>query len=142
MNFQRYIVSLSIAVCALLSIAACSRTFAIKPSGQLGGAVIFSLYDYVPSSGFKLTPVALPVTYLYVLEKVNAGSKPAVVWEIRGSEKLQHIEYGRKYRGFDVLVPAKPLSSKSEYVVRAFARDRSGGITGFLFDSAGNVVED
>jgi hypothetical protein len=123
-----------------LVLVACSGVFVIKPTGRLGGPVIFHFYQAPEGS----KPLRVKMTEFVVQEK-SASSVWTTVWELQGMQDVNVIAYADKVDGLLEVVAASSLNPQSKY--RVFAREKSViGPPGystvhFAFDTAGNVVE-
>jgi len=96
-----------------LTLLSCSRTFTIKPEGNVHESIEFTFYR-------NDELVELRVVEFVVQREAPDGSW-SVVWELQGEEDLSSVEYGQEYEGLAIVVPPEPLQPKSRY--RALASE-------------------
>jgi hypothetical protein len=119
-----------------LTLLSCSRTFTIKPEGNVHESIEFTFYR-------NDEPVELRVVEFVVQREAPDGSW-SVVWELQGEEDLNSIEYGKEYEGLSIVVPPEPLQPKSRY--RALASElawptpKGHSAVAFSFDESGNAT--
>jgi hypothetical protein len=119
-----------------LTLLSCSRTFTIKPEGNVHESIEFGFYR-------NDEPVELRVVEFVVQREAPDGSW-SVVWELQGEEDLGSIEYGKEYEGLAIVVPPEPLQPKARY--RALASElawpnpKGHSAVAFSFDERGSVT--
>ena len=117
-------------------------------TGNLIEGVVFSFYEH--ETGENGEPVDLWVTELTVweLEPDKLREPRAIVWQIRGGQRLRSIEYGAEYIGLEELVPAQRLRSGARYEVRVqdsgnwLSTIPGSGMDVFGVDEGGQVTPD
>jgi len=119
-----------------LTLLSCSRTFTIKPEGNVHESIEFTFYR-------NDELVELRVVEFVVQREAPDGSW-SVVWELQGEEDLSSVEYGQEYEGLAIVVPPEPLQPKSRY--RALASElawpnpKGHSAVAFSFDESGNAT--
>lgn len=140
-NIKRILTVLSVFILSL-GITSCVYNFYINATGSLDQAIEFRFYE----SANDKKPISFDILKVYVQEKVPNSDEWSMVWHLSGSQSLNVIEYGKKYKKLDEIVPAKKLLKNTQY--RLFLSGtkwpKSGvgdaGIN-FYFDDTGKLVK-
>ena len=80
----------------------------------------------------------------FVVQREEPDGRWAVIWELRGEQRLSEIGYGEQYEGLTIVVPPASLSRGARY--RALASEltwpspEGHSAVAFSFDEGGNVV--
>ena len=108
----------AIGILIVLILAACSRSFFIKPVGHLDDSVIFHFSDSLDAR----TQTTLNIIEFYVQEATE--NTWVTVWELKGEASLELITYGAKHKDLVEVVPARPLTRSGKY--RAIGTELTG----------------
>ncbi len=133
---------IAVSVLVITHLAGCSYFFYVKAGGHVDEKVEFQFFkslDDKESTKFNVLD--------FTVEEYRNDGSWVIVWAVRGEEPLSSIEYGKKYKGLDQAVEAKPLSKDAKYrALISATKWPSSGIgrsgVGFYFDGSGQLIQE
>ena len=132
-------IALVFTVVCVISLAACSRSFIVKPVGHFGQTITFHFYE----SAKDKSPSKQRIVE-FIVQEQKAEKEWIIVWALKGEQSLEAVVYGQVYEGLKETAPAKPLGLKAKYRVLAtnLPRFEPVGYAAalFEFDESGGVV--
>ena len=118
---------LTMTLCLVFSLVACSKLIWINPSGNINSKIEFFFYE----DSEKKKVAVLDIDQI-VVQKKTPGDQWNIVWHLEGSESLSSVIYGSDYGRFSVVKQAEKLESGKSYRMLVNASEASGAILFYI----------